>query len=93
MSIIGLFLEQFPPIFVVLVPPLVLDDHGSNLLIDYVLGRAGNHFGDAKVSHMGHYRELSYHAQVSHVHALTVEGQLEALTVDRHYQQTIQHLN
>jgi hypothetical protein len=24
---------------------------------------------------------------------LTVESQLEALTVDRHYQQTVQHLN
>lgn len=90
-SIIPLFLKLLSLLLVLLKPALVLEYHPGHLLIEYVLAGPREHLRDAQVAHMRHHRQRRHHPQVTHVNALAVEGQLEALAVHRHYQQTVQH--
>lgn len=67
--------------------------HPCDLLIDYVLARPRNHLRDAHVAYVRHHGQRSDHTEVAHVDALAVEGQLQALTVDRHYHQAVEHVH
>ena len=67
--------------------------HPRDLLIDYVLARPRNHLRYAHVAYVWHHGQRGDHPQVAHVDALAVEGQLQALTVDRHYHQAVEHVH
>lgn len=92
MSIIPLFLELLPFFLILLKPPLMFEYHPRDLLIDYVLAGPRHHLRDAHVADVRDHGQRRDHPEVPHVHALTVEGKFQALAVDRHYHQAVEHV-